>query len=222
MDVHPFSGPTHGGTLVTVVGHGLQLGNLACQFGGAAAVPARRQSSYRIACPAPAYPVTGWVTLGVLSYAGIAESGSAFFYQAPLSVEKGPTTSPQGETSATSSAGQSRSVIAPALGPVRGGTVVTLIGQNLGNVVSLFCRFGNGPFTVIARFVTARTLECMTPPHSEGQVSVDVSLNGQQFTSFGAVFTYYNVAVVTALDPSDGPVEGGTLMALHGKHFYRK
>ena len=109
--MHPFSGPVFGGTSVTIVGHGLQLGGLGCRFGG---TPARasRQSAYRVRCLAPRHVATGcvelpstpppavppcpryslnnvqwacacgrWVSLELTAYGGTAESASAFYYQ---------------------------------------------------------------------------------------------------------------------------------------------
>lgn len=79
------------------------------------------------------------------------------------------------------------------------------------------------------------------------QVAVDVSLNGQQFTSLGATYTYHPNPSIAAIEPHrcvlcldrprppfpvlslipfvaavelhSGPVEGGTLLTLHGHHF---
>ena len=120
-DVHPFSGPAAGGTIVTLVGFGFQVGNLACRFGEVSAIPAVRLSPYRITCASPDYPVTGWVSLEVQSFFGTAESASAFYYQASLSSDSS-LLSQEGGSGASSTVGTGVR-LAPLLGPTRGGTI---------------------------------------------------------------------------------------------------
>ena len=125
------------------------------------------------------------------------------------------------ETDSTdgSSSSGSGSALTPALGPIRGGTIVSVTGQNFLNTETLSCRFGEPSYTVIARYITAVVLECVTPPHPLGSVDVKVSLNGQQYATIGSSFLYQEMPFVTAIEPYRGPSEGGTLMILHGMHF---
>ena len=115
VDLLPFSGPIDGGTSVTLVGHGFHLGGLGCRFGESALVPASRASAYRIRCTSPTYHATGWVTVELQSFYGIAESASAFFYLASLSnIAAG---SSDGSLSGDGSASVG---LAPTRGPVDG------------------------------------------------------------------------------------------------------
>ena len=117
VDIHPFSGPVTGGTSVTLVGHGFQLGGLGCKFGDhQRIIQAVRMSSYRIRCSAPPYPVTGWVTIEIHSFGGIAESASAFFYQATIS-----TSLTEGDQDAENprTPASGGTALAPPLGPLR-------------------------------------------------------------------------------------------------------
>ena len=221
VDVHPFSGPAHGGTSVTVVGHGLQLGGLSCRFGDAL-VPATRQSAYRVKCITPTHPATGWVTMEVQSFSGIAESASAFFYQRALSGGRfDPSGVSSGRSDGVSSDGSVPGVLTPPLGPVQGGTVVTIVGEHFLSTASLSCRFGTAAYTVIARFLSSRTIECVAPARTAGHVAVDVSLNGQQFISVGALYLFHEVPTIVAVEPNRGPVEGGSVLTINGNHFSR-
>ena len=223
VDINPFSGPLLGNTTVTLVGYGFQLGSLKCRFGQSLVVPASRKSPHRIKCITPLYPTTGWVSLEVLSYSGVAESASAFFYQPLLSARASDTLLSQGlgtaGTDTTTAIGGSSDILAPALGPVRGGTIVSVTGQNFLNVESLSCRFGNPFFTVLARYLTSKTLECITPAHVAGLVNIEVSLNGQQFNSINAQYLYHEPSIIQGLTPYSGPTEGGSLITLHGTYF---
>jgi hypothetical protein len=149
------------------------------------------------------------------SFFGIAESASAFFYQTALT---GFGTG-FGSGTLASGAGSGDPLLDPALGPVHGGTIVSVVGQNFANSASLSCRFGAASYTVIARFLTSRTVECVSPAHPAGEVALQLSLNGQQFVSLGATYLFHEVPIIVAIEPSRGPVEGGMLMTIHGNHF---
>ena len=124
LDVHPFSGPLDGSTAVTLAGSGLHLSGLGCKFGDHPPVALDRISPYRALCVSPPHSVTGWVVLQLQSYAGTADSAAAFFYRSTLSLSDSPSEALA--NSATGPAGASR--LSPALGPIRGGTVVSVIG----------------------------------------------------------------------------------------------
>ena len=89
-------------------------------------------------------------------------------------------------------------------GPVSGGTSVAVSGSSFRGGSVFRCRFG-------AQEVNATyngyhdQLHCVTPPAGAGGVAVEVSLNGQQFTTSGVVFEYYALVNVSHLVPSAGP-----------------
>ena len=52
-----------------------------------------------------------------------------------------------------------------------------------------------------------------------GYVSVEVSTNGQDYSSTGVHFEYQQPVAVRALEPSRGPIEGGTFVNVTGSGF---
>ena len=81
-----------------------------------------------------------------------------------------------------------------------------------------FCRFG-------AQRVNATydgyhdELRCVSPAAPEGGAAVEVSLNGQQYTTSGVIFSYYALVNVSHLVPSAGPRQGGTAITVFGSGF---
>lgn len=201
VDIHPHSGPVLGNTTVTLIGYGFQLGALSCRFAQSILVPASRLSAHRLRCNAPPYPTSGWASLEVQSYFGIAESASAFYYQSFVShfAALGSSLLNQGMPDSASRSTVilgPRDVLAPALGPVNGGTIIGITGTGFLNVEPLSCRFGNAQFTVFARYLSAKTIECVAPAHRSGLVNVEISTNGQQFTSINARFLYHETLII--------------------------
>ena len=128
LDVHPFSGPLDGSTAITLAGSGLHLSGLGCKFGDHPPVVLHRISPYRALCVSPPHSVTGWVVLQLQSYTGTADSASAFFYRSTLS-STGSISESSSEALANSTTGPTgTSRLSPALGPIRGGTVVSVTG----------------------------------------------------------------------------------------------
>ncbi|MGZ0214397.1 MAG: IPT/TIG domain-containing protein, partial [Actinomycetales bacterium] len=50
-------------------------------------------------------------------------------------------------------------------------------------------------------------------------VDVEVTLNGQQFSTTGSDFTYYAAPRVSAFSPTSGPVSGNTNVTVYGSRF---
>jgi hypothetical protein len=132
IDAHPFAGPVDGKTIVTLVGYGFQIGGLTCGFGDEAHVQAERLSAYRVSCEAPPSRVLGWVRLELKSFGRLAESTSAFYYQASISsvasfIDDEVGGDGDGESGAENALVSVGAVtIGPALGPIWGGTIGTL------------------------------------------------------------------------------------------------
>ena len=106
--------------------------------------------------------------------------------------------------------------INPSTGPFLGGTEVTVRGRNFVSVgideySLLQCRFGQA--LALARFVNASTVICITPYHSFSRVPLEVSINGQDFSSNGLLFDFSSLEVTHML-PVRGPVSGGTNVVL--------
>ena len=168
-DVSPWSGPQLGGTLVTLVGGGLGDVELSCRFGDGAAVEASLHGAEALRCVSPVAALTGWSSVELVSHGETLRSGGSFFYHARMWV----------------------SAVAPLLGPVEGGTRLTLLGAHFREAATLRCRFEESSSVVVARYVDSSQLECATPAQSGGGArAVEVSMNAQQFSSGGAAFTY--------------------------------
>ena len=103
-------------------------------------------------------------------------------------------------------------------GPVAGGTSVAVKGSSFRGGSVYVCRFG-------AQDVNATydsyhdELRCVTPPAQAGGSVVEVSLNGQQYTSSRIVFEYYSEANVSHIVPFAGPLQGGTAITMFGAGF---
>ena len=81
--------------------------------------------------------------------------------------------------------------ISPAIGSVRGGTLVTVLGRAFSGR-STYCRFG--AVRVLAIALDSSTLKCVAPPHAPGPAVFAVSDNEYDFTppsdNTSSTFTY--------------------------------
>jgi hypothetical protein len=102
----------------------------------------------------------------------------------------------------------------PASGGVAGGGTVIVRGLNFADSSLLACRFGTA--TAPARWVNSTELECEAPAGAAGDVAVEVSVNGADFTDDGATFSYLATAVVSGVSPASGPSTGGTEVTVTG------
>eukprot|EP00656_Telonema_subtile_P049582 TRINITY_DN6198_c0_g5_i1.p1 TRINITY_DN6198_c0_g5~~TRINITY_DN6198_c0_g5_i1.p1 ORF type:complete len:1567 (-),score=246.24 TRINITY_DN6198_c0_g5_i1:2-4702(-) len=134
----------------------------------------------------------------------------------------------------------------PNAGPMDGGTVVTLWGSNLSdtNTNEATCRWGSSQIGVLytagqqANFtaedstlfippgaakavVLNSSYTCVSPPWfaAAGQYYVDLALNGQDYTGTPLPFTFFQNPTLQALNPSSGPVEGGTSIQIVGTNL---
>ena len=197
-EVTPWSGPELGGTLVTLVGGGFGDVELSCRFGDEASVLASVHGAESVRCVSPSGAPTGWASVELLSHGETLRSGGSFFFHARMWV----------------------SAVAPLLGPVEGGTRLSLLGSHFREAATLRCRFEESSATVVARYVDSSQLECATPVQAGASSRVvEVSMNAQQFSSSGVAFTYVAAAAVSSVWPERGASEGGTPVTLHGANL---
>lgn len=123
--------------------------------------------------------------------------------------------------------------VVPRFGPLTGNTTVTLFGSYFYDTGTILCSFGSlrgirGTFDNLTNTIT-----CITPNQTTvGTVSVEVALNGQQYTHDSVKFTYYqpadavtislpgpNVRQCTGICPRSGPTTGGTRVVVSGQNF---
>eukprot|EP00163_Fabomonas_tropica_P022311 TRINITY_DN3891_c0_g1_i2.p1 TRINITY_DN3891_c0_g1~~TRINITY_DN3891_c0_g1_i2.p1 ORF type:complete len:4052 (-),score=937.52 TRINITY_DN3891_c0_g1_i2:314-12469(-) len=193
--LQPSFGPQSGGTKVTISGAGLQEGaGNVCKF-GSITVPAVISSSVKAECTIPSSSsLSSGDNQFTLSYDGTNFLTSAlkyFAYSDPQITQ-----------------------IFPVNGPLEGGTVVTLRGNNL-NMVKGFTPIIRMGQSEIPASAVGSEIEFVSRA-GQGEVQVEVTHNGVDYTADLNRFTYYSIA---SLDPSRGPRSGGTTVTLHGQGF---
>ena len=135
--------------------------------------------------------------------------------------------------------------LSPAHGPVTGDTRVTVRGGPFERYVAAFpepkCRFGSDALIVSGAYVscsnappkagereakkrerTATCVQCENSPASleSKPVEFTVSLTGDfSDVTSTATFYYYKASRVTAIEPHQGPKDGGTTVRVWGENF---
>ena len=127
--------------------------------------------------------------------------------------------------------------VLPVAGPSTGGSLVNVSGIGFERLGAVLCEFGSEQQTVNGTVLSAELIQCTSPritpprligmsepmPMPEGgqRESVQVSLNGQDFTSSNAMFTAFDkdLVHVSALVPFGGPLAGGTRVVVLGAGF---
>ena len=205
----PAAGPTRGGTCVGVFGTGLvpAARTVECNFGDERS-PATLEGARTLFCVSPqqSEPITVALHLSLDNVS--QRSGLRFVYTAPVRTN----------------------AIWPSAGPSRGGTLVTINGDFSQQALP-HCRFAGsnsgsvGP-PVLGRWLSPQRIECVAPRHScsgadqANFVALEMSINGQQFTTSGLGFVYLPEVELLDLQPSQGPIRGGTMITLRGKHLH--
>ena len=110
--------------------------------------------------------------------------------------------------------------VVPSGGPARGGTLVLVSGSGLAAGSDHRCKFGRR--IVRAEVADGGGLVCTSPEQEHGtasDVSVEVTLNGQQYSQSAVAFAYHVSEQVLALSPSVGPQAGSTRIRVLGSGF---
>lgn len=175
--VSPDQGPTTGGTLITITGNNL-LDTTDVTIGGSPCGSLNVIDANHIECETPSHPA-GPVDIVVTSPNGSDTLYGGFTYTAPLGAPI-------------------ISGISPDQGPISGGTVVTITGNNLDTVTDI--DFGGVACTDIT-VIDPQTIQCTTSAHVAGDVDVTVTNLIGSFTSYNA-FSF--VLGVLPLPPSTG------------------
>ena len=208
--LEPNAGPVEGGTQVVVYGTGLEfgVGPARCRFGdnvtdavvelhtgvllcatpeSPGAVP--RSTPLEVSLNGQQYHHDG-VAVGATGFSYVDSEGTTFEGKYPTTVSPPPGNFESYLVPHVLS-------VSPASGSEVGGTIVTVSGDSFTSAFRNQCRWG-GAVTNITWFSTpgtvvneGRQLTCASPPGDFGVVSLEVSANGQQFTSDARPFSYY-------------------------------
>ena len=185
------SGPTAGGTAVTIGGTGF-TGATAVTIGGVAATAVTVQNATTITATTPAH-AAGVVNVAVTTPGGTGTGTGLYTYVAAPTVTG----------------------INPTSGPIGGGTAVTISGTNFTGATAL--TIGGVAATGLA-IVNPTTISATTPAHAAGAVNVAVTTSGGTGTGTG-LFTYIAAPTVTVINPASGPITGGTAVTISGTDF---
>ncbi|MGX5681979.1 MBG domain-containing protein [Schumannella luteola] len=206
--ISPASGPSAGGTAVTITGTGFGTsGAVSVTIAGAPASNVVRVDPTRITATTGSASVgVGDVVVTVTGVPGapgpITITGAGLFTVAP------------------SVATPTISAITPNSGPVSGGQSVTVTGTNFrasnGSLATI--TFGGVSATVQSVATNGKSMTVVVPAHAAGAVDVQVSTIDGRATSRNG-YTYNPAPTITALSPASGIVAGGTFVTLTGTGF---
>jgi uncharacterized repeat protein (TIGR01451 family) len=193
----PTTGPTLGGTVVTITGTNF-ANPASVTFDGLAGTSLTVDSQTQITVTTPAH-VAGVAAVVVTTLAGTATVPGGFLYVPPT---PGPT--------ATS--------MLPTSGPTAGGTVTVISGGNFTGASSVtFGGVAAASFTVD----NAGQITATTPAHAAGNVAVVITTPGGTASVPGG-FTFTaspGTPTASSIVPATGPTAGGTVTVITGTNF---
>jgi hypothetical protein len=193
--VSPASGPTGGGTSVTLTGSEFVQFFTTVRFGGVAATSVAVSSATSLTATTPA-GAAGPVNVSVETAGGAATLSGGFTYG---TIVAAPTVTG----------------VTPASGPTGGGTAITITGTSF--VSGATVTVGGAAATSVA-VVNATTITATTPAGSAGAATVAVTTAGGT-GSLASGFTYLAAPTVTGVTPASGPTGGGTAITITGTNF---
>ena len=111
-------------------------------------------------------------------------------------------------------------------GPLDGATRVRLSGSNFSRASHPLCKFGESIVNGTVREGglawggggggrLAPHMECISPAHALGAVHLELTLNGQDYTTDGGPFTFYATSL-SSVSPEGGDQSGGALLTIRG------
>ncbi|WP_221937628.1 putative Ig domain-containing protein [Janthinobacterium sp. KBS0711] len=189
--VTPASGPSTGGTAVTITGTGF-TGVTALKFGANNGVAVTVVNATTMTATSPAGSA-GTVNVTVTASGGTSATGAANqFTYIPAPTVTG---------------------ISPTAGPTVGGTNVTITGTGFTGATAV--TFGATAATGFT--VNSATQITATAPAGTGTVDVRVTTTGgTSATSAADQFTFVAAPVVTSISPTAGPATGGSTVTITG------
>ncbi|CAI7598447.1 unnamed protein product [Penicillium pancosmium] len=188
--IFPTAGVITGGTAVAISGTGL-TGTSSVLFGSTPSQGTITVSGDTlVSVTAPPHPV-GTVPITITTPGG-TNSSLSFSFQPTAAVTS----------------------ISPALGPLAGGTLVSIQGAGLFGANAVL--FGSVPATTVL-VISDNLVTAVAPAQAAGAVSVEVSTAAS--VSNGALYQYIPPPTLTAISPTTGPITGGGNVTLTGTGF---
>ena len=195
--INPTSGPTSGGTPVTITGTGFLAGATVTIGGVSATVGTITSTSIAVTTPAGS---AGAKNIVVTNTDSQSATGSGLFtYIAP-------------------NPAPSITSINPTSGPTAGGTSITITGTGFlpGATVSI------GGVSATVGTITSTSIAVTTPAGSAGAKNIVVTNTDSQTATGVGLFTYIapNPApTITSVSPTSGATAGGTSITITGTGF---
>ena len=197
--IKPASGPLGSGTVIEIGGANLSEAT-AVKFGTVLATSFTVVSGTEITATDPAGKA-GAVDVTVTTAGGTSKTSAAdkFTYVAAPAITK----------------------IAPAAGPLGGGTAVTITGKNLTNATAVTFTMGLTVEPAMSFVVkSATTIVATSPAMGAGLANVTVTTAGGTSPVVAAdQFTYVAAPSITSILPTAGSLAGGTLVTIDGSNL---
>ncbi|MGB7217219.1 MAG: IPT/TIG domain-containing protein [Vicinamibacterales bacterium] len=192
--IEPSSGPTGGGTAITITGTNFAAGaTVVIDSVNATSVVFVNSTTMTATTAAHGAGTTDIVVTNPDAQLGRLQR--AFVYGSPTVT-----------------------AVTPASGPITGGTTLTITGADFvtGDIVTI-----GGVAATSVLVVNLGTITATTSAHAAGVVDVVVTNNGQGGAQPNS-FTYFNPVLaptVTGIAPTSGPTAGGTPVTITGTNF---
>jgi IPT/TIG domain len=186
IGISPSSGPTTGGTSVTITGTGF-TGVTGVTIGGAAATSVTVVSPTSITAVTPANSA-GTASVLVTTTGGTNAANSLYTYVAPPTVTG----------------------ISPSSGSTAGGTSVTITGTGFTGATGVTI---GGTAATSFTVVSSTSITALTPAGSVGTASVLVTTPSGT-NAANSLYTYVAPPTVSGISPSSGPAAGGTSVTI--------
>ena len=194
--LNPVIGIDSGVSVIKVSGRHMVGNEAFCHVGYDSQVQAEFVSSVLVKCEAPAHEPSRVVIEISTSDHGEQFSHNDIIYEY---IEEGAVVA-----------------IVPREGSQSGGTVVRLAMSTLdvGTASFLTCKFGT--IAPLRSRAAGLGVECASPAHKSGLISVAASVNSEVWSTSELAFEYMSSATVFAIAPASGPVSGGTVVHVMG------
>lgn len=201
LRIFPLSGPTDGGTLVSVLGEGFQLpGDYMLRF-GLTHVRANFVTSSELQCLTPA----GQLNASEVEVSLVADG---------TDIEGGP------HAIFTYTPSVSAASIEPTWGFRQDETVLVLYGIGFANTSELACSFGRDGIRLATTFLSTARISCTVPlGMTKGDHKIEVTTNGLDVTRDGITFSVEEEPSISSITPSSGPNWGGEAIHIKGFNF---